>query len=159
MPLCAITYISRAPEVRGEQRRLFLSSLVKAADARNQPHGVSGCLIHVDDFFIHVLEGSRGPLSQTYHRIAVDPRHSDVQLVQAGPIISRQFTQTSLAAFDSASHSNPVFQKYRVRPEFCPYQMAPHALADLIDQIALVCAKMDATNRRGKDGTSSMKAA
>lgn len=148
MPLYSITYISRAPEVRGEQRRIFLNSLVKQADAKNVPQGVAGCLIHVDDFFIQVLEGPRGPLSETYNRITDDDRHNEVHLVGAGPIIQRQFIATALAAFDIASATNPVFAKYRVRPQFCPYDMAPHALSDLIDQLALVCAKLDATNRK-----------
>ncbi|WP_375572738.1 BLUF domain-containing protein [Ahrensia marina] len=150
MPLYSIIYISRAPEVRGEQRRMFLSNLVKQADGNNMQNGVSGCLIHVDDYFIQVMEGPRGPLSETFNRIAQDDRHHDVHLVHAGPLVTRQFTSPSLAAFDIASESNPVFLKYRVRPDFCPYHMAPHALTDLIEQIALVCAKLDSSNRRDK---------
>ena len=148
MPLYTITYISRAPEVRGEQRRAFLGSIVKQADRINRRNGVSGCLIHVDDYFIQVMEGPRGPLSETYNRIAQDDRHHDVNLIQAGPAVTRQFTSPSLAAFDIAADSNPVFSKYKVRPDFCPYQMAPHSLTDLIDQIAIVCAKLDTNNRR-----------
>lgn len=148
MPLYTITYISRAPEVRGEQRRIFLRNIVKQADKNNVPHGVSGCLIHVDDFFIQVMEGPRGPLSDAYNRIAQDERHYEINLVHVGPAVTRQFTSPSLAAFDIASDTNPVFAKYRVRPEFCPYQMAPHALSDLIEQIAVVCAKLDTTNRQ-----------
>lgn len=155
MPLYSITYISRAPEVRGEQRRMFLSSLVKQADANNVPHGVSGCLIHVDDYFIQVMEGPRGPLSETYNRIAHDERHSDVNLVTVGPILVRQFTQPTLAAFDISSATNPVFAKYRVKPQFCPYHMAPHALSDLIDQLAIVCAKLDATNRKTQNAQAA----
>ncbi|MBV6657729.1 MAG: BLUF domain-containing protein [Devosiaceae bacterium] len=151
MPLYAITYISRAPEVRGENRKLFLNSLIKQADAKNLKTGVSGCLIHVDDFFIQLLEGPRGPLSETYNRIVQDERHSEVNLVAAGPILTRQFTSPNLAAFDIASETNPVFLKFRVRPEFCPYQIAPDALAGLIEQIAIVCARLDTANRKGRD--------
>ncbi|MEM1288900.1 MAG: BLUF domain-containing protein [Pseudomonadota bacterium] len=151
MPLYSMTYISRAPEVRGEQRRLFLNSIVKQADKKNLKTGVSGCLIHVDDFFIQLMEGPRGPLSETYNRIVNDERHHDINMVHAAPIVTRQFTSPSLAAFDIASHSNPVFLRYKVRPEFCPYQIAPHALSDLIDQIAIVCAKLDTTNRRARE--------
>jgi hypothetical protein len=74
----------------------------------------------------------------------------EVNLVDAGPLVTRQFTSPSLAAFDIASETNPVFSKYKVRPKFCPYQLAPHALGDLIEQIALVCAKLDSSNRRDK---------
>jgi hypothetical protein len=150
MPLYSIIYISRASQVRGEQRRMFLGNLVKQADERNQGHGVSGCLVHVDDYFLQVMEGPRGPLSETFNRIARDERHHDVHLVHAGPLVARRFTSQSLAAFDIASETNPVFLKYRVTPTFCPYQMAPDALGDLIDQIALVCAKLDTSNRRDK---------
>ena len=150
MPLYTLTYISRAPEVRGEQRRLFLGSIVKQADKRNQPRGVSGCLIHVDDYFIQVMEGPRCALSETYNRISRDERHHDINIVHVGATIARQFTAPGLAAFDIASETNPVFSKYKVRPTFCPYEMAPHALADLIEQIALVCAKLDSSNRRDR---------
>lgn len=127
---------------------MFLDNLVKEADLRNAPLGVSGCLILVDDFFIQVLEGARGSISDTYSRIVRDDRHRDIQVVAAGPLVMRQFPSSGLAAFDIKSATNPVFAKYRVRPDFCPYQMAPHALADLIDQIAVVCAKLDTSNRR-----------
>lgn len=147
MPLYTLTYISRAPEIRGEQRRLFLHHLVQQADRKNQPLGVSGCLIHVDDYFIQLLEGPRGPLSDTYNRIATDERHREVAIVQASPVIVRQFTAPTLAAFDIDGTTNPVFTKYKVRPDFCPYQIAPDALADLISKIALVCAKLDSSNR------------
>jgi hypothetical protein len=150
MPLYTITYISRAPEVRGEQRRIFLGNLVKQADKNNAPYGVSGCLIHVDDYFIQVMEGPREALSITYNRIAQDERHHEINLVHAGPAVTRQFTSPALAAFDIASDTNPVFSKYKVHPKFCPYQLAPHALGDLIEQIALVCAKLDSSNRRDK---------
>ncbi|MEM6382747.1 MAG: BLUF domain-containing protein [Pseudomonadota bacterium] len=147
MPLYALTYISRAPEVRGENRRLFLHELVKQANRNNTKTGVAGCLIHVDDFFIQLLEGPRGPLSETYNRIVSDPRHHDINLVQVGPVMTRQFVSPLLATFDIDSRTNPVFLKYKVRPEFCPYQIAPHALADLIEQIAMVCAKLDSSSR------------
>ena len=148
MPLSSITYISRAAEVRGERRHMFLDGLVKEADRNNAPLGVAGWLILVDDFFIQVLEGARGPISETYARIMVDDRHSDIHIVGAGPLVMRRFPASGLVAFDINSATNPVFSKYKVRPEFCPYQMAPHALADLIEQIALVCAKLDTSNRR-----------
>ena len=151
MPLYTLTYISRAAPVRGEQRRVFLNNLVKQADRHNIEQGVGGCLIHVDDFFIQVMEGPRGAISETFHRIARDERHHEVHIVHAAPAVTRQFTVPTLAAFDIASDTNPVFAKYRVRPQFCPYQMAPHALSDLIEQIAMVCAKLDTSNRRGRD--------
>ena len=151
MPLYTLTYISKAAPVRGEQRRLFLNNLVKQADRNNIDQGVGGCLVHVDDYFIQVMEGPRGAISDTYNRIARDQRHSEVHIVHTGPAITRKFAAPTLAAFDISSDDNPVFAKYRVQPRFCPYQMAPHALSDLIEQIALVCAKLDTTNRRGRD--------
>jgi hypothetical protein len=149
MPLYTITYISRAPEMRGEQRRLFLSSLVKQADKNNMPFGVSGCLIHVDDYFIQVMEGPRGPLSDTYNRIARDERHHEVNLVHAGPLVTRQFTRPRWRRSISPAHQ-PGVRQIPGAARLLPLQMAPHALGDLIGQIALVCAKLDSTNRRDK---------
>ena len=158
MPLYALTYISRAPEVRGEARRLFLAGLVKQADRNNQRVGVTGCLIHVDDYFIQLLEGSRGELSETYRRILADGRHTEVHLVQAGPVLTRQFTGPGLAAFDIASATNPVFLKYRATPDFCPYRIAPDALADLVEQMARVCVRLDASNRASRAKTGDKAA-
>ncbi|MEM6711878.1 MAG: BLUF domain-containing protein [Pseudomonadota bacterium] len=151
MPLYTLTYISKAPQMRGDVRRQFINALVKQADGRNIPLGVSGCLVHVDDFFMQVLEGPRGDVSDTYNRIARDERHDDVHIVCAEPLISRQFPLPSLAVFDIESEDNPVFAKYRVGPQFSPYLLAPDALGDLLDQIALVCSKLDSVNRKGRD--------
>jgi hypothetical protein len=140
MPLYTITYISRAPEMRGEQRRIFLGSLVKQADKNNAPYGVSGCLIHVDDYFIQVMEGPRGPLSDTYNRIAQDERHHEVNLVHAGPLVTRQFTSPVAGRLRYRQRHESGLLQIQGAPEILPLSVSA-ACTGRLDRADRACLR------------------
>ena len=50
----------------------------------NRRHDVSGALLYNAGCFAQVLEGDQRAVEEIYERIACDPRHSDITMLQAG---------------------------------------------------------------------------
>lgn len=140
MPLYRISYLSRAPETRGNVREQFVGSILSQARHNNAERGITGMLVYIDDFFIQVVEGSRGVVSNLISKIMHDERHKDVHIVHANPVSSRMFPQ-KMACFDLASDSTPLLQRYAVSDGFDPYQLSPQSLDELIDDLIAVSKK------------------
>jgi hypothetical protein len=137
MPLYRVSYLSRAPELRGNLRDQFVARILSQARENNTERGITGMLVYVDDYFIQVLEGSRGVVSSLMSVIMHDDRHSTVHLVHANPVSSRLFP-TKMACFDVMSSETPLLQRYSVSDGFDPYQLSPQSLDDLIDDLIRV---------------------
>lgn len=65
---------------------------ILAAGRRNNPaSGITGVLVVDNDMFMQVLEGPRARITQTFLRIASDPRHRDLVLAGMAEINDRRF--------------------------------------------------------------------
>ncbi|MEO1201026.1 MAG: BLUF domain-containing protein [Pseudomonadota bacterium] len=136
MPLYRISYISRAPETRGELRRMFAASLLSQARRNNDERGVTGFLAYADDYFLQMIEGGRGIISDLIMRIGADDRHRDLHIIRAEPADSRLFHQ-KMACFDIVSTKTPLLMRFSVSAQFCPYQLAPNALDELFAELVV----------------------
>lgn len=86
---------------------------IKQACLRNNPRGaITGCLIQRDEWLAQVLEGSCKSISATYSRIAADPRHTDIELLQAGPLSYRHFDQFSMLLIEPSGFHVPILAKF-----------------------------------------------
>ncbi|MEM6615236.1 MAG: BLUF domain-containing protein [Pseudomonadota bacterium] len=148
MPLYSLSYISRAPELRGELRKEYLKNIEASSRSHNCETGVCGVLVHVDDYFIQVMEGSRGPLNETYHRIINDERHHDIHLLRVYPIVSRQFTTKDVTTYQVYSKDHPLFLPYKVRQCFDPYHLPPDGTLDLLDKLSKVFKTLGERDRK-----------
>jgi Sensors of blue-light using FAD len=68
-------------------------SILSAAQAYNQLHGISGLLCQGQGLYLQVLEGERSAVNQPYAPIIHEPRHKDVQLLQLEEISERRYAQ------------------------------------------------------------------
>ncbi|MBK6684569.1 MAG: BLUF domain-containing protein [Deltaproteobacteria bacterium] len=68
-----------------------LSKIIEAAIRNNPSHHITGYLAFDRNRFAQVLEGAPGPVSSLFHRIASDPRHRDVTLVEVKAVEERSF--------------------------------------------------------------------
>lgn len=150
MPLYSYSYISQAAEVIGGVRDTFSAQIIKSSRRNNAAVGISGILVHVDNYFIQVLEGSRAQINPTLHRIMNDTRHSNMQIVSARPITRRGFGDSDMMLFDICANENPLFRSYKVGTSFNPYEMPSDGIADMIDRIVEVGVKA----RTGRASTS-----
>ena len=91
---------SSVPEVTEDQDEL--DTLVAVSRRNNERDGVAGCLLHVYEdggasaFFVQVLEGEKEPVERVFARIAVDPRHREVEVLSSGPASGPRFAGTPM---------------------------------------------------------------
>jgi len=84
--------------------------LILASSRKNNPRkNVTGALLYNGGSFAQVLEGPLEAIGQTFEIIQRDQRHSEVTVVQSGPIPERQFGEWSMAfAGNSSMEATPV---------------------------------------------------
>jgi hypothetical protein len=90
--------------------KLILSNAIR----HNEADGVSGGLVFSRNHFVQVLEGAQKAVTSTFTRIKIDPRHTEIILIEAKPITERTFVAWSMgyagntAMFDVISESATV---------------------------------------------------
>lgn len=73
-----------------------LDALLEQSRANNRRDGVSGMLLYRDGDFLQVLEGPEEAVRRTYERIARDPRHVGVIVLDESEITQRSFGDWSM---------------------------------------------------------------
>ena len=68
-----------------------LISLLSAARAENEKVGLSGMLLYSSQSFLQVLEGDEAALADTYSRIRVDKRHTNLRLLMEQEVSAPMF--------------------------------------------------------------------
>ena len=81
LPAWHIVYVSRAvrPMTMGD-----LNSMLAKARFNNELHNITGLLLYGSGHFLQVLEGEARAISELFHRIRVDPRHTEVEMLLYG---------------------------------------------------------------------------
>jgi hypothetical protein len=96
MSVYFLLYVSRSllrlPDQGGEVDRI-----VTVARRENERLGVTGALVFTRAHFAQVLEGEQQAVETLMERIRRDPRHTDVNVVSAGPREGRLFPHWSMA--------------------------------------------------------------
>lgn len=68
-----------------------LDRLVSESRRMNSIHGITGTLIYDAGGFIQVLEGDEVAVEALFSKIARDPRHREISVLDRGPVDSRRF--------------------------------------------------------------------
>lgn len=93
-----ILYCSRN-NIQGtaQERRIAVERVLRASRANNGRLGVTGALFYNTVFFAQVLEGSFADVQRIFERLQLDPRHSDLVVLQSGFVAKRDFGDWSMA--------------------------------------------------------------
>ena len=91
--LLSVVYVSDATV---EFSEMDLALLLAVSRTNNEPHRVTGLLLFEDGRFLQSLEGPERAVRATLGRIAADPRHTDVRLLEETPIAERRFGSWSM---------------------------------------------------------------
>lgn len=93
--LFRVIYVSRnlLPEPAAEAE---LGRILDRARQRNAALGVTGALLFSGDRFAQVVEGPAPAVEAVFEAIQHDPRHSDVVVLEAGPVPEREFGAWSM---------------------------------------------------------------
>ena len=148
MYLFRLIYYSKNAIVSSEDPnfRAALKDIHEKARRNNMVNGVTGALLFNRSYFAQVLEGDRKAVTETFCRIASDPRHKDPVILDARPITQRRFTDWSLC-FAGQPVSEEVHRRYCVSSEFLPMKMSADSLLGLMDELIETVPDALRTNR------------
>ncbi|MEI9893361.1 MAG: BLUF domain-containing protein [Chthoniobacter sp.] len=73
-----------------------LAALLAQSRERNQQAGITGMLLYKSGCFLQAFEGGTVEVRRLQLRIAADPRHRNVTILQNGPIEVRDFSDWTM---------------------------------------------------------------
>ena len=77
---------------------LNMATILGESQRNNERDGLTGALAAHDGRFIQVIEGTPGSLDRLLLRLASDPRHRDIVILNRRPITERRFTDWTMAS-------------------------------------------------------------
>jgi len=98
--LFTLNYVSRALIGTDDPE---MDAIKAVALSRNAAQRVTGALYLDGALFFQVLEGREAEVRAIYASIRVDPRHRDVNLIDARPLASRRFDGWSMKFVDRSA--------------------------------------------------------
>ena len=114
---------------------------ILAVSRRNNPaNGITGVLCTNTFIFLQMLEGGRKEVSETYHRIARDPRHHDVQLLHFEEIMARKFADWSMGKVSFDRLNMAVLLKHSAKAVLDPYAVSGAVSVALIEELMQTAA-------------------
>lgn len=100
---CSRNLIPGTPEVVTAHIRGILAT----SRRNNARDGITGGLLFSQGCFAQVLEGPLDAVEDAFERIQCDDRHSDVTVLQSGPVAARDFPDWSMA-FAGPDAASPI---------------------------------------------------
>lgn len=105
-PLHQLVYVSTAVEPFSKRD---LEELVAGSRARNEVHGITGCLLHRRGNFLQLVEGQKDDVASLYERLFEDRRHRCMTRLLEGTTEARCFAGVPLGYHDLDTASAPGF--------------------------------------------------
>jgi hypothetical protein len=132
--LVRLLYASRAAESVNADA---LAAIVKRSKDHNPRVGVTGVLCFCTNahVFLQVLEGGRDAVSALYNRIAQDPRHHDVALLNYEEIGERSFSSWSMGQVNMSKLNPALVLKYSEGAILDPYAVSGKASLALFNEL------------------------
>ncbi len=109
-----------------------LDAILKSAHVHNSKNFITGALWLYKKYFIQVLEGERKKVSETYHRICQDARHSDVVLVGCVDIMARDFDNWWMAYVMDTPQNLDLILKYSCTNKIAPEKLTHERIVQLL---------------------------
>ena len=80
-----------------QTRRADLGELFSTARSNNKERDITGALLVADDWFVQTLEGDESAVRTLFTKIAKDPRHDSVAVLEEGTVDARVFSRWAMA--------------------------------------------------------------
>ncbi|MTI08887.1 BLUF domain-containing protein [Curvivirga aplysinae] len=111
--------------------------MLSSARKLNKSNFVTGALWFTGAQFIQVLEGGRHAVSETYHRIAKDTRHQNIELVSCNTVDERIFQDWSMGFFGDTETNRAQVLKFSVTDSLQPERMTADSLLAALRSLEL----------------------
>jgi hypothetical protein len=130
--LVRLLYASRIAEGQGPE---VVDSILQKSRSRNPQLGITGVLCYDGSVFIQALEGGRNVVSNLYNRIAADPRHKDVVILNFEEITERCFAGWTMGLVSLKSVTPCLLLRYSERAELDPYSISGSVSLALLKEL------------------------
>lgn len=139
--LVRLMYASRATDELGNDG---LNAILRTSRSSNSAHGITGvlCFCATGRMFLQTLEGGRSAVSALYHRIAADPRHTQVELLSFEEIGERRFGGWSMGQVNMSRLNPSLLLKYSETATLDPYRVSGKASVALFDELVATASVM-----------------
>ncbi len=131
--LTRLIYASEAAERLTPEGLQALLDQSRAANARRQ---LTGLLAFDSRRFLQVLEGRREVVSEVFGRIAADPRHRRVVLLETQAVDERLFARWSMGFASADAAGSEMFLRFGCADAFEPHAMSAGAALGLLRALA-----------------------
>ena len=121
-----------------------LHGLLRQCKDNNTRLGVTGLLCHcsTSGIFMQALEGGRDAVNRLYLKIANDPRHSEVCLLNYEEISERRFASWSMGQVNMTRLNPALLLKYSATARLDPYDMPGRVSQALFDELVATASIM-----------------
>ena len=142
MDLVQLVYYSRNLLTDDDKGQLkLLREILSIARQKNVERDVTGYLIFDKSWFIQILEGDRAQVRATYERIARDPRHTGVTLLDTKPVRQRTFSQWSMGGAMRNLDQQEVFLEHGISGQVDPTKLTAAKIVALAADLAALEAR------------------
>ena len=140
MTLVRLMYASRAADSVNHDA---LHAILRQSQRNNPTLGITGLLCCCSSgVYIQALEGGRSVVSQLYHRIATDPRHHDVVLLNYDEVGERRFASWSMGQVNMDRLNPALLLKYSATARLDPYSVSGKVSLALFDELVATASVM-----------------
>lgn len=119
-----------------------LKKIITAARTTNRVAGITGGLMFNRSYFAQVLEGDRTAVSDLFCRIAKDPRHSSIVIIEAGPVGHRLFDRWAMGLAEKTGIADMLNAKFGHSDGFDPTKMKAADFVSYILQMVTLEQKL-----------------
>lgn len=124
-----LVYVSRAaPGITARD----CYDIIRVAHNRNSQYGLTGGLLLLDGHFIQVLEGDRFRMRERFKVIAVDARHTDVDLRQTVSCDELLFLGEWMALRSDAEVDPTVKARFQYEPGLPPDRFSAERVVQFV---------------------------
>lgn len=134
----SINLIKQSPNPRHSELR----KIILAAGANNRTLGITGGLMFNRDYFGQVLEGDRSSVSELFCRIAKDPRHRSIVIVEASVVDQRIFERWSMGLAEKTETAELLNSKYGLVEGFNPSAMSANSFVNYLFEMVSLESQM-----------------
>jgi len=131
-PLHRLIFFSTLDPQLAPRVKSILDAIREDSQRRNAALGVTGAMFVCEGHFLQVLEGGKCAVLQVYGAISADPRHHDLNLVEARPIQSRLFQDWSVCCGLFAADDEVLRREPAMAEGFCPEALTPASALGLL---------------------------
>ena len=146
-PLHRIIYWSRAVAARPGSMRPALEEVERISQALNAAEGITGALAARGGVFLGLLEGPRTAVRRRFGAIGVDPRHTDIVVVESRQVQTRHFADWTLCCGAFPSDLEIFAAEPAMREGLQPERLTPASALGLLSLLRELQAEPPRTGR------------